>query len=123
MKKILLIALVSCSFSGQAYAQLGAQGKKYLWTDSIRTTVTAIDSQFTYVWDQVVIKTDSIDIWCKFGAEADTSNWSSRDWFILESGESISIGPGTRLQRFQWKSNAGVGYIFFFGYKRKKQGS
>lgn len=101
-------------------AQAQSIGNMFLWSDSVLTTTAEIDSLFDKNWDQVLIKSDSVVLWLKIGAP-DTNNWDNRDYYKLENGESIVIGPSTKLTRLAWKTDTGTGNIFFAGIKRIKQ--
>ncbi len=117
-----IMGLIWFSVGGDKAELVRAQtfGTNYLWSDSLTTTTAAKDSNFTTRWEQIVVSTDTISIWYRAGAP-DVTSWSSRDWIKLDEGASLSFGPATPLQRFEWKADAGAGVIFFQGYKKTPQ--
>ena len=119
---VIIILLVVVLFGDREVPKVEAQsfGTSYLWSDSLLTRTAAQDSNFTTRWQQLVVSTDTISIWYRAGAP-DVTSWSSRDWIKLDEGASLSFGPATPIQRFEWKADAGVGVIFFQGYKKIPQ--
>ena len=63
---------------------------------------------------------DTLDMWLKVGAP-DVGGWSSRNFFKLEAGMALSIGPTPGLKRLAIKTEEGVGYIYIIGYKKTRQ--
>ncbi len=114
---IVLLLWVSFSINHTVPVRAEPQGfaTNYIWVDSLTTTTVAVDSAFTTIWEQVVIKSVG-DAWIRIGAP-DVANWSSREWYSLESGEALSFGPATKLTRLEWKANAGTVVFYMVGYK------
>jgi len=117
----LLIALCTtyiCRDIEPAEAQI--YGTNYLWQDAISITTAAIDSHFVTKWQDVSFWTKDCGLTFRCGAE-DTTSWSSRDWVAVEAGQTITIGPATKLVRLEFKATSGTGTLYFLGYKKSDQ--
>lgn len=93
----------------------------YLWADSIQGLgTTSVDSIYDTPWQQVVFKADTGAVFIRIGAP-DTANWSSRDFYKIGAGESLSFGPATKVKRAEFKSFAGTVDFYTIGYKTVTQ--
>lgn len=121
-KSLVLVHVVLLVLTGGRFSSANAQvlGTNYAWSDSITVGTSGRDSTFSRVWEEVNIKAVGGDAWIRYGAP-DTSSWSSRKWYRIVSGESISFGPGTKLRRLQFKANASTVTFYFAGYKKRWQ--
>lgn len=107
-----------CSTPKQAEAQI--YGTNYLWQDAISITTAAIDSHFVTKWQDVSFWSSGCGLSFRCGAE-DTTSWSSRDWIVVEAGQTIQIGPATKLVRLEFKASSGSGTMYILGYKKSDQ--
>ena len=117
MKKFLFILLFTFLTLGVTNAQLG---DRFFWSDSIAITVTAIDCTWTDSWEVATIMSDTLDLWVRIGAP-DVGSWSSRNYFRLEAGMALTIGPTPRLKRLDVKAVNGSGFVYVIGYKKLRQ--
>ena len=83
-------------------------------------TTVATDTTFPVVWEVATVYSDTLDMWLRVGAP-DVGDWSSRVYFKLESGLTLTIGPTPKLKRLDFKAVNGSGYIYIIGYKKSRQ--
>ncbi len=95
-------------------------GNRYFHADTLNATTTGRDCTWTDVWQVVVIYADTVDLWVKIGAP-DLGNWASRNWILIDEGNTLSIGPSPNLKKISWKTDAGVGVVYVVGYKKAVQ--
>jgi hypothetical protein len=117
MKKKLFIPLCllfTSTLFGQTF------GLRYLHVDSLSVSTTAVDTTWELQWEEVTVVADTVDLYIRFGAP-DYGSWTSRTWFRLNSGMSISIGPSPKLKKIEIKTVSGTGIVYFIGYKRERQ--
>jgi len=110
--------LALCALGGLSTSY--AQTVTYLWADSLQISATGRDSLFATPWEQVVIYVDGGSAYVRFGAP-DTTSWSSRNFILLQQGQVVEFGPGTKLKRLQYKMSSGTGTIYFLGSKKRAQ--
>ena len=117
MKHFLLILTILLLFSTIGYGQLG---NRYFWSKDLAITTTEVDTTFDTSWEVCTIMSDTLDIWLKIGAP-DVGSWSSREWFKLEAGMALTIGPTPKLKRMAVKTVNGTGFVYLIGYKKSRQ--
>jgi len=120
---ILATALTLSLFRQPSFAPSAAPaqvlGVNYIWTDSISVNTTGIDSFFTVKWENLTIKADTGDVWVKAATGLDTANWSARDPYLLDDGESLSFGPSNSIRRLAVRANIGTSTVYFIGTKKR----
>jgi len=109
---LLLLVLVS-----PIYGQLGS---RYAHVDTLHVNTSANDTTWTTAWEQVVLTTDTADVYIKIGAP-DVGSWASRDWFLLRNGSTLTIGPSPKLKKIEYKTLAGSAVLYILGYKKERQ--
>ena len=115
--KLLYAIIMVVLFSSITYAQMG---NRYFWQSKIATSTVAADTTFPIEWEVATVYSDTLDMWFRVGAP-DVGDWSSRDYFKVESGLTISIGPTPQLKKLGHKTANGTGFIYIVGYKKSRQ--
>jgi hypothetical protein len=116
MKGLLFITILLLLCTG-VQAQLG---DRYFHSDSIAITTVEVDTSWDTSWEVATIMSDTLDLWLKLGAP-DVGSWASRNWFKLEAGMALTIGPTPKLKRMSVKCTNGSGYVYVIGYKKARQ--
>ena len=109
---LLLLVLVS-----PIYGQLGS---RYAHVDTLQVSTTAHDTTWATAWEMVTIVTDTATVYIKIGAP-DVGSWASRDWYRLENGATLIIGPSPKLKKLEYKTLTGVAVLYLLGYKKERQ--
>ncbi len=117
MKKFLFILLFTFLTLGITNAQLG---DRFFWQEKIAITTVETDCTWTDSWEVATIMSDTLDVWLRLGAP-DVGSWSSREFFRLEAGMALTVGPTPALNRMSVKAVNGSGYIYVIGYKKLRQ--
>lgn len=117
MRKLLLAFLLLFLFSSMVLGQLG---NRYFYSDTLNITTAERDTTWDTSWEVATIYSDTLDLWLKVGAP-DVGSWSSRNWFKLEAGLTLTMGPTPKLKRLSVKTVNGTGVLYIIGYKKTRQ--
>ena len=120
IKNAALVSLLSILLLAPIVADAQVLGTKYLWTDSIKVTTTAIDCTFTQRWESITFWFDGCDATIKVAAP-DTFGFTNRCSIKLYEGVPYSFGPATPLKRLLMKASVDSGTCYLVGYKTIRQ--
>jgi hypothetical protein len=112
---VLVLVLLAGSVSGQTL------GTKYTWVDSLAVTTTKADTILPYSYEQCSLWLTGCSGKVKLGGVSDTTEFASRYWLPLDTGQILTTGPADRLKRLWFKSTSGSGTLWIIGYKTVPQ--
>jgi len=102
-----------------SFAQIG--GVTYIWTDTITVKESGVDSVFKQQWEEVTFWSRGGDLEFRMATRPDTVGWKSRDYVRVTEGQMISVGPATKLWRWQGKAVTDSIVVYFVGLKKVKR--
>ena len=109
MTKLSLIAIATfelISFKACS-AQTGGVNDTYAWQHVIAVGGTAQDSTTSRLWQDVVVFFSGTDGEIKWSTAKDTTNFNSRPYVPLVNGQTMRIGPQTKLYRWKFHTTGG----------------
>ena len=115
--KLLYSILFLVLFSSIASAQLG---NRYFHVDSINVSTSSVTTTYSESWEVATIYADTVDIMVRVGAP-DVGSWTSRDYFRLNVGMALTIGPTPKLKQIAIYTTNGTGVVYIIGYKKTRQ--